>query len=41
VTLRNAIWFHRNDALRHDVRSNMNDRKLVVVMGGAVVPAPQ
>ena len=42
MTLRNAIWFHRNDAVRHDVRVNMNDRKLVVVRGRSeVMPSPR
>jgi hypothetical protein len=33
VTPRHAIWHCRNHAVRHDVQTNMNDRKLVVVRG--------
>jgi hypothetical protein len=39
VTPRSVIWFHRNGAVRDDVRTNMNDRKLAVARrGGALAP---
>jgi hypothetical protein len=41
ATPRHVIRCHRNDAVRHDVRTNMNDRKPVVVRGGTVLPSPQ